>query len=180
MSVRLGHETKGFAQAIQAELHQARSGLKWWMKRHYLEVGFYYRHLQGYYARFDGRQIRIYLYDDLKADPQHLLQEIFRFLGVDESFVPDFSVKHLVSGIPKNKAGGFVIGLLERLPLKDALRRVIPDRVRHRLMYAVESRLVTEPPSLDPEIRADLIEIFRDDLRRLQDLIQRDLSHWMT
>jgi hypothetical protein len=35
------------------------------------------------------------------------------------------------------------------------------------------------PPPLDPEIRARLTEDYREDILKLQDLIGRDLSHWL-
>ena len=180
MSVRRGLETiTDFAQAIQVELDQPESGLKWWQKRRNLEAGFYHRHLQEYYERFDAQQIGVYFYEDLKADPARLVQDVFRFLGVDPSFSPDLAVEYLVSGTPKNGLGRSFLRL-SRSPIKDLLKSVIPDRLGHRLVYAVESRILTKPPSLDPKIRADLIEIYRADILQLQDLLQRDLSHWLT
>jgi hypothetical protein len=37
---------------------------------------------------------------------------------------------------------------------------------------------LTKPP-IDPTLRGLLIEEYRQDLLRLQDLIGRDLSHWL-
>jgi hypothetical protein len=34
-------------------------------------------------------------------------------------------------------------------------------------------------PSLDPELRARLARVFRPDVERLQDLLDRDLSGWL-
>ena len=34
-------------------------------------------------------------------------------------------------------------------------------------------------PGLDPEIRRQLIDFYREDILRLQDLIGRDLSAWL-
>jgi hypothetical protein len=44
---------------------------------------------------------------------------------------------------------------------------------------AVQSRVLTEPPPIDPELREELIEGYKDDILRLQDLIGRDLSIWL-
>ena len=43
----------------------------------------------------------------------------------------------------------------------------------------VQSRILTEPPPLDPELREGLIEGYKEDILRLQVLIGRDLSAWL-
>jgi len=35
------------------------------------------------------------------------------------------------------------------------------------------------PVALDPALRRELTAWYRDDLLRLQDLLQRDLGHWI-
>jgi hypothetical protein len=49
-----------------------------------------------------------------------------------------------------------------------------PSRVGGGILQALE------PPPLDPEIRAKLVEGYREDVLRLQGLIGRDLSAWPT
>jgi hypothetical protein len=41
-----------------------------------------------------------------------------------------------------------------------------------------EQILTEESPPLDPEVRAELMEGYREDILRLQQLIGRDLSAW--
>jgi hypothetical protein len=36
-----------------------------------------------------------------------------------------------------------------------------------------------KPPPLDPALRRELAESYREDILRLQDPIGRDLSHWL-
>ena len=35
------------------------------------------------------------------------------------------------------------------------------------------------PPPLTDEIRARLTDLYREDILRLQDMLERDLSHWL-
>jgi hypothetical protein len=63
----------------------------------YQAQGYYHALLQPYFERFRRDQIHICLYDDLLAAPVAMLQDIFRFLGVDESFVPDVSARLMKS-----------------------------------------------------------------------------------
>lgn len=90
-----------FAEALRQE--KARIHANWTMGR-YVDRGYYYTQLKRYFDRFDPGQIRVYLYEDLRADPLLVMQETFRFLGVDDAFVPDTSIRTNVSGVPRNRA----------------------------------------------------------------------------
>jgi hypothetical protein len=44
---------------------------------------------------------------------------------------------------------------------------------------ALQGRVLTKPPPIDPEIRRELIEGYKEDIQKLQELIGRDLSGWL-
>ena len=67
------------------------------------EVGLYSAQLKRYFDLFDRDQFKVYLYEDLVANPVGLLRESFRFLRVDDTFVPDLSARYNVSGIPRSE-----------------------------------------------------------------------------
>jgi hypothetical protein len=129
-------ESATFAQALEQE--QARIRNRWEHIWHYKQMGFYYEQLKRYYDCFAPNQIKVYLYDTLKSKPHKVMQDIFRFLNVDEAVVPDVSVKYNISNMPR-----------------------------------------TNLPPLQPEVHRQLPRLYREDLLKLQDLIQMDLSHWL-
>jgi hypothetical protein len=140
-------------------------------------LGFYYTQLRRYFDVFDRNQIKVYLYEDLRVDLPRVVQDIFRFLEVDESFVPNTSLRHNVTGTPKN-------GLLPRLvfrrnPIKAALRPLFPQVLRQRISGSLRSQYLVEAPPLAPEVRSELREAYRDDVLKLETLIERDLSGWL-
>jgi hypothetical protein len=142
--------------------------------------GFYYAHLRSYFSIFARTQIKIHLYDDFKANPVWVLQDIFGFLGTDDTFVPDLSVQYNVGGAPKNRAWrAFLLGLG---PAASAFKPLVPAAVRPKMvdmLHRLQRRAFTQPPPLEPAARAELIEIYREDILKLQDLLQRDLSAWL-
>ncbi len=88
-----------FAKALQEEETRIRNN--WLPGYHYKQMGFYYVQLKRYYDRFEHRRVKIYLYEDFKSKPLEVFQNILGFLGVDEIFIPDISIRHNVSGVPK-------------------------------------------------------------------------------
>ena len=164
-----------FAEALRDEENRMRNN--WaprWQSKH---IGFYYAHLKRYYDTFERDQIKIYLYEDLKEDPVGVAQSMFRFLGVDDTFVPDVSLRHNVSGIPKSKA--LQVFISRRNPLKALLKPLLPDKLRRRGLVHLQSRNVSGPPPLEEEIRKELVDLYREDILKLQNLIGRDLSQWL-
>lgn len=176
--VRDGREPlRSFAQALAEEDARVRANWEWsW---HYRRVGRYCDQLERYFGRFDRRQFQIFLYDDFEADPARVCRDLFRFLGVDDGFIPDTSRRYNESAIPRNPKLLRAIRVVAQTllgppPLMPAAwwRRVTAT---WRSLY--ESSRVKPP--LDPELRRQLTASCRDDIRRLETLIERDLSPWL-
>ena len=88
-----------FERALDIEAERIAAGWSWsW---HYVQVGFYGLQVERYLDRFDPRQMRIYLYEDLRRDPRGLIRDVLGFLGVDPGFEPDVSARPNVSGLPR-------------------------------------------------------------------------------
>ena len=171
-AVRNGREPlRSFAAALADEDRRVREG--WHPIYHYRGRGFYHAQLSRYFDLFGREQVRVCLYDDLRSDPFGMLRGIFRFLGVSDSFTPDTSTRYNLSGVPKNRA---VAGLVKRLGgLTPAVKRVVPFETRQR----IKGRIFVKAPPLEPAVRRELVEAYREDVLRLEDLIGRDLSAWL-
>ena len=167
-----------FSKALALE--DERIAQNWGPLWHFKKLGCYTEQLGRYYERFDRDQLRVYLHNEFSADPLAVLQDIFRFLNVDETFVPDMRVKANVSGVQKSKVAYRLINSFFNRPnpVRYISRRVIPEDRRWLFTTTVRNRNLTRA-SMPSEIRRELTEYYRDDILQLQDLIDRDLSHWL-
>jgi Sulfotransferase family len=176
--VRNGTEpVADFAQALREEEIGAHPGRTF---QDYIGVGLYHGQLKRYFDTFGRHRIRVYLYEDLSNAPLGTLRDAFRFLGVDDTFVPDVSLRRNVSGEPKHKS---LDRFLQRPnPVKRVLKLYLPAGLRWRLSEVVDTlktRNLTQPAPLPREVRQQLIEVYREDVRNLAGLIDRDLSGWL-
>ncbi|NEO98670.1 MAG: sulfotransferase domain-containing protein [Symploca sp. SIO2E9] len=138
--------------------------------------------LKRYLSIFDQEQIKICFYQDLKSDPNTLLQDIYKFLGVDENLLIHKPIKRSnTGGIPSNKS---LHTSLENL--KKSFNATIGPLLPESLFQPLESiytslrnRNLVKAPPLPREIRKQLIEIYREDILHLQDFLQRDFSKWL-
>jgi len=165
-----------FTAAMDAEAD--RIAQNWSYRWHYKQKGFYFNQVKRYFDIFGQDRVKVYLYDDLKADPRQLLQNICGFLGVDETFEWDTSQRFNVAGTPRNRA---VAGALERSRrLAPLVRRSEGLRRLARSMKDTFAAANTAPaPKLSPVVRARFIAEYHDDVLQLQDLLDRDLSTWL-
>jgi len=88
----LAEPIRDFAEALHAEDIRVQNG--WLGGWHYKRRGFYYAQLKRYFDLFPSEQIRVYLYEDLRSNPQVVLRDIFRFLGVLETFQDSTNISH--------------------------------------------------------------------------------------
>ena len=171
--VQVGREPLGsFAEALQAE--QSRMRDKWGPLWYYKHKGFYHAQVKRYFDTFGRGHVGVWLYEDLRNDPLGTLREVFRFLDIDERFVPDASMEYNPSGVPR--VGRLYKGVRTLTARNPALvERVLPARVRGY----VKRRILVKPPPFPPEVRRQLTYSYKEDILRLQDLIGRDLSIWL-
>jgi hypothetical protein len=169
-----GEPIKDFARALDEEETRIRD--HWGPLWHYKNAGFYSAQLERYFDAFRRDQMKVYLYEDLKTDPVGVLRDIFRFLGVDDTYVPDISLKHNVSGIPRNR---LLHEMLNKPNLvKSAFKPLFPTKLRRRFNRGLTGKNL-ERPQLSPEVRSQLTEAYSDDILKVQQLLRRDLSHWL-
>jgi hypothetical protein len=146
----------------------------------YIGRGLYYNQLKRYFGTFRREQVRVYLYEDLNGAPISTVQNAFRFLKVDDSFVPDVSLRRNVSGHPRYETLDRLLRNQSRI--KHAAKIYLPARLRWRLSTAfddLKTRNLIEPPPVQSEVRRQLIRVYREDILNVQELIHRDLSGWL-
>jgi hypothetical protein len=146
--------------------------------------GFYYEKVKYFQDTFGADRFSVLLYDDLKQSNRTFMKEIYEMIGVSEDFNPDTSKRFQTAEVPKNKSINSL--LRTKNPVRSAaascLKVVMPAEARQKLRNTlIGFNAVTDSlPSLSYEDRAALIEIYKEDILRLQDLLNRDLTAWLS
>jgi hypothetical protein len=165
---------RSFTEQVRANLAcvDKRFGPDWPL----LEFGLYYEQIRRYLDVFPREQIHISLYEDLERTPQRLIADLCAFLGVEgESAELDLSHRHHVPQLPRLPRVNHV---LKRSGLWPYLRSLAPRPLGPRLRS-----LLVRPRSdirMDPADRDFLVGYYREDIRRLETLLDRDLSAWLS
>jgi hypothetical protein len=175
-----GEPLTDFARALREE--EERILNDWHYVFHYRNAGRYYEQIQRYYELFGREQVGVWLYEDLKSDPAGITRSVLQFLEVDDSFTPDTSSKHNPAAVPRGRFSRAVMRGMDRtatsfLEIFSPGSKIYP--LASKVRRSFQSRLLVKPPRIDPKIRGELIDDYREDIIKLEKLIGRDLSVWL-
>lgn len=157
-----------------------------------LEKGLYAKHLERYLEYFPREQILILIYEDIEKDPYAFMRQIYQFLGADDSYTPsrvgeksNVTVQNLTYLRGVNQ---FIYGARRTLRksayydpmmrfftitgIKWLARTIVKLNRRKRNLAPMREKPV------DPQLRAQWQEYYREDIAKLEKLIGRDLSFW--
>jgi hypothetical protein len=140
----------------------------------YVDHGLYRERLQPYLELFPRDRIKIMIFEEFVEDPAGTMAELYRFLGVNPEFVPDVGVRVGAARLPRHP----------RLNVAwQALRRLQPHWFSApaplvRWNRALLERSLTKLPPFDPGLRSRLLELYAEEVARMEDLLERDLQMW--
>ena len=158
--------------------------------RDVLEYGFYGRHLQAYTTRFSRQQLHIVLYEHLRAEPDAVVGEIERFLGLDPrraGTAGPASANESIYSLPR--LATYRLRTRIRASRDDDRRHThrrrslpAPARWANAALLSLDRRVLAPfdrgHPALADDLRASLLERYREDTALLEGLLDRDLGTW--
>jgi hypothetical protein len=149
-----------------------------------LERGSYHRLLAPYLSRFPTNRVLILFLEELVAEPDRFWNSLWDFIGVDRNVRPadaDYrigrrSVRWPILNRTLFAAKSACDAVAGRLGLTPAWNRA----KRHgKLSYRRLISWNTVSVKMKPETRTRLQQYYRDDVRALERLCGRALSHWI-
>lgn len=182
MNVRIGVEPlSDFSKAIAEQDQRSHAG--WCVAHNYISIGYYYRHLKPYINTFGRDQVRVYLYNDFKRDNLSIINDIFEYLDVDSTFVPDINKKQNAANlVPANRAIDWLLDKSVRC-LNTSAKLITPGLAwrSRRLACELENTRISQyiKSTMPNKLRKKLISLYREDIIQLEKLIDRDLSDWL-
>jgi hypothetical protein len=142
----------------------------------WMQVSRYHAQLERYYAAFPRTHIHVSLFDDLRHDALAMVQEVYRFIGVDPAFAPDFDTPHAIGGLPARR---WLERMLTNRAVGAVMKPILPMGAAN-WVRRMRARNLKKAPSLPADLRRELTtRIFRDEIERTGRLIGRSLDHWL-
>jgi hypothetical protein len=143
---------------------------------HWMRIGRYHEMLSRYLTVFRRDQVHVYLFEEMKRQPLEVVQSLYHFLGVDPAFRPDLETPHNVGGLPARRG---LEKALTNKRLRSLVEPLVPQTAANMIRRVRTSNLRPAPP-LPTEMRALMLEIFREEIARTETLLDMDLTEWLS
>ena len=140
--------------------------------------GQYYSQIQSFLEYFPRENFRVFFFEDFVKDRKKFYESLCDFLGI-EAILPQKQYHGRKGGQPKKM---WLHKLLtKKNPIRDTaaavMRRFVPAQQRQSLRTKlVKSNM--EKARLPSATRAQLIDIYREEIDQLEQLLNVDLEHW--
>lgn len=162
-NVRMGFENEcNFKKAIK--LIEKRRALNAPPYFDYLEKGYYAKHLKRYYKLFNKDQIKVVFLNDLKNNANVVCNDIAKFLGICEDF--NFKTSKIY---------------MESYPIikKNFIYKYLPliSKFSYSL-YKYLKEYNTIPEEMPIADATFILDFYKEDIKELERLIEKDLSNW--
>jgi tetratricopeptide (TPR) repeat protein len=180
-----GYEPAGsFEEALEIEKHKRfgnetfkHSNPEYYYNYLYYYSGLYSEQIKGYLNCFNKEQFCIIIFEKFKDNAKKEVNTVFKFLGVDDSFAPEFKI-HNSGTTPYSASLQFFI----RQELYKYLRP--PHNLPHPVQNNIIAKLMklnTRSQKLKPmseSVRDILRDKYFNDVQRTGELIGHNLSRW--
>ena len=171
-------DSKSFEEALSRESSYIVNGnMKEKGALTYVDHGYYSRQIEGYYKYFSKEQIKIIFFEDLKRNPDKTVGQVFSFMNIDNKFKPNFSIKNS-SALPRSVV---MQRIFQSLTMPKFIKPFVPPSVSSKIKISLIRKLNVKPfqyAQMKQETRNFLVSTFKDDIKRLEKILDVDLSHW--
>jgi hypothetical protein len=148
----------------------------------YAQVGQFGSQTERLLSMFPRSQVKLILYDDFIASPPGVYSEVIEFLGIPHDNRTAFP---RINENKRTKVTWLRNFLRKPPPALRTAFRGLKQAVGEEGISAVKKKVLAlntvqeHRRPLSPELRAELVETFREEVQLLSRLMNRDLSHWV-
>jgi hypothetical protein len=156
------------------------------MYRNYLEKGYYYNHLSSYFKYFPQDQILVMFHDDLLEKPKKSVKKMYKFLGLKNvGFIPkSLTRKKNIAGRAKYPFLNYLMMQLDYMlrekRMNFVLKAIDSSGLRRLAIYIRDrnSTSLTKYPKMKVETRKYLMQVYKTENEKLENLLKKNLKNW--
>ncbi|WP_299228424.1 sulfotransferase [uncultured Psychroserpens sp.] len=158
-SFNRGHEPlKDINEAISSNIH-------------YINTGKYAMQIEPYIKHFGRKNVLLLFFEDFIINPQSVLNTVFNFLNIEPIVIDN---KFL------NTNKSFDKSIIHH---KYDNPKTLTKKVKKVLLIikntVFSSDMINKKPQLDEQTKSYVLENIKSDVKKIETLTNRDLSHWL-
>jgi len=167
--VRDGKENLDFNNALKAE--EERQEKNWSQFWRYKDNSLYHDRIKKYYDLFGKKNVKVIITEEFKESQEVVVDNIIDWL--------DLQREHIYSEATYNKSGApnailRTVNTLKKVRLLNRIGKSIISKERFERFKNHNLQTI----KMDEEVNQSLMQLFEDDIKQTERLINKDLSDW--
>ena len=170
-------ETLDFEEAIKECENRYFINTNFTPASRYINIGLYYNMVKKFKANFK-ENIHIVIYDDFIADTQNELSKIFSFLNISECVI-NTNEKYMVGGW-QWKSSFLKKLFLKKNFFKKLIGFILPFQSFKKILRNSLVQVFSIPVvKMKDATKSSLLNLYKEDIKKLSNIIDRDLKIWL-
>ena len=168
MLARSGYMKSSFLEELKKELRRRTANSIPHLR---FEMGLYSENVKKYLDTFGSKQVKILIFEEWVSDPKATIEEILRFLGLNQ-IITDFESEAHNPYVAVR--GPLAQQILVSKTVSKITKNIIPRSARAfiRDTFFLKKR---PKPKMDQESKEILVKFYHDDVQKLQTILGRKL-----
>jgi len=147
-----------------------------------IQFGMYAKQIERYFNLFPKENIKIIIYEEMILDPLKTVKDVYSFLGVNDSFVPEGVLNKKINESKKIRFR-FIMKIMHQIRLimirlgVEKLVNFLMKKGINEYMINVNSEKL-EYEKVSEETKNKIKNLYLEDISQLEKLLNKDLSSW--
>ncbi len=175
-------EKRSLQQAIHEEILKCKYNKYEELQLDYIGHGLYAQQLYRILDCFPVSQVKVIIFEEFIERSSHILAEIFNFLGIDDSFIPDMTVHNKTRGGQRFRLLAYLLYNATSFNplLRKIFRRCIPFECRTSLRRFLVNfnRIHSRKPDFPAIVRNQLRKYYKVENEEFERLLGRNINIW--
>jgi len=144
----------------------------------FIERGKYSKYLKQFYNTFNKNDIKTIIFDDIIEKPNYVVSDLYKFLEINSSYIPEILNKKInptmeLKSINLHNNLTTVYNAVKKLKLEYLIHKLKFNKIYNKI-----NRQEFKYPKMDISIKNKLLNIYKEEINLLENLINIDLSKW--
>jgi hypothetical protein len=141
----------------------------------YKEMGMYFEMVKSYKQSF--KNVHIIFYEDFRDNIELEMSKVYNFLAISKNVEIDLAARHNVGGKRwKNETMKRVF--TKDSAIKSILKSIFPKSIKKGMRNQLVNASTNKVVPIKEETRKMLNEYFKQDIKKLSELLNKDLRYW--
>ena len=140
-----------------------------------IPVSMFFEQVKNYLNIFGKENVKVLIFEETIKDTKKAIEDVLEFLGVQTQIPENFEKQYNAYSEP---LGSFGTNIAKNKTISTIVKKIFPNKNRENILHTILNKK-GKKPKMSEEIKIKLQNLFLEDVKKLEKLLERPLP-WPT